>query len=205
MGLFASIIKAGIRVKSEDKEFHDMTDVVIPEIPKNGYKNIKINSCLDVKVFFRENDLRIKMYLADKKISKDIRVKSMLDCEQLRLNVEMNIENVKGYIAVYLPKMKMVQINTKYSDIEIEDIICDELIVNTGDGDVKVSLSSLRNSEISTKSGSVLAILKEEKFSFVANSKNGDIILEGIKSRKNAENFLKCITQTGDIIIKAKK
>lgn len=205
MGLFSSIMKAGMKQKADDKEFYDVTSSVIEDFPNEKYHTVRIESCLDLRISFADSKMKTKVYLAKRGMADLVHMNCEVSENKLILDIKADTDNVKGYIYLPLSRLEGIEIVTSDSDVNIKKLNVNDASVITTNGDVRVTVDKVKKCTISTRSGDILAKIKSNEYNIKAKSKTGDTLIQNVKGKKNSDKLIDCSSMTGDILIEVAK
>ncbi|MGN0466725.1 MAG: DUF4097 family beta strand repeat-containing protein [Lachnospiraceae bacterium] len=205
MGLFSSIIKAGMKQKADDKEFYDVTSSVIEEFPSGKYNTVRIESCLDLRISFVRSKMKTKVYLVERGKADLVHINCEVSESQLNLDIKADTDSVKGYIYLPLFTLEGIEIVTSDSNVNIKNLNVNVASVITTNGDVRVTVDKVEKCTISTESGDILTKIKSNEYDIKAKSKKGDILIQNVKGKENSDKIINCSSITGDILIEAVK
>lgn len=202
MDFFSRLMEKSINIKKSDIKFYEVSYDKIPEIPDGEYKEVKIESCIDVKVDFNASKIKLSVFLEDVNYMEYLDIKYLNDSEKLIIQVLAKKEIEHGYIKVILPELEKFEVVSKYSDLKINRAYADEISISTNSGDVVASIDMTRYAKIVSDSGDILLKTKNKMFKIDATSKNGDVIWNNIKSNRKSNDEIKIFSKNGDVQVK---
>lgn len=206
MGFFAKIMKAGMKHQADEERYVDVTSGLNINLPSDSFKAVDIDSALSMKISFKDDSVRLKVYLKNGGEKESVSIKTKVESDQLVITAKSLEDSINGYIKLSLPEVSLLKVNTEYGDISVKNTLAQRLVVQSYSGDISIEPNLINDAEISTESGDILLRVTSNDYRINPITHNGEVIWEGCENNNHSKKTIDCQTKNGDIqIMKVKR
>ena len=198
MGFWGTIMKAGMK-KDDIADFYDVTSKCKIKNIKKKYNSIKIQSCLDIRFSYKQDNPKCSVFLKDVNDLNNLEINFIEENRELHLHISSR-KAVKGYLELVTCCVGSLDVVSD-QDISVKYVASEHVVLSSAKGDIYALVNEADVVELNADSGDITVDILRNEYLIDAHTKSGEVILNKVKSNNNANHNIHCVSKSGDIVI----